>query len=80
MDWNPLLKYERNFPCFCGSGIKFKKCCMRKLTICIPLDLAAKMKAVTFKDQFQLLLKYYLDIGYAKKPEPIEKQAEVNDG
>ena len=23
-------KFPRNKPCFCGSGIKFKKCCMKK--------------------------------------------------
>jgi len=27
-DWNPLLNYPRNNPCFCGSGKKFKKCCL----------------------------------------------------
>lgn len=25
---NPLCRYPRNLPCFCGSGIKFKKCHM----------------------------------------------------
>jgi len=24
--WNPLKKYPRNAPCFCGSGKKFKVC------------------------------------------------------
>lgn len=23
---NPLLKFPRNAKCFCGSGLKFKKC------------------------------------------------------
>lgn len=27
-DWNPLLKYPRNESCYCGSGVKFKKCCL----------------------------------------------------
>lgn len=26
--WNPLQKYPRNEPCYCGSGKKFKKCCL----------------------------------------------------
>ena len=26
--WNPILKHPRNEPCFCGSKIKFKKCCL----------------------------------------------------
>lgn len=25
--WNPLKRFPRNHPCFCGSGIKHKKCC-----------------------------------------------------
>jgi hypothetical protein len=28
--WNPLFAHmERNEPCLCGSGAKWKKCCMR---------------------------------------------------
>ena len=23
-------KFPRNKPCFCGSGLKLKKCCMKK--------------------------------------------------
>lgn len=31
-DYNPLLKMvERNDPCICGSGKKWKKCCMDKI-------------------------------------------------
>ena len=34
---NPLLKWPRNFNCVCGSGKKFKKCCLpglnRQVTI-----------------------------------------------
>lgn len=25
--WNPLKRYPRNNPCFCGSELKHKKCC-----------------------------------------------------
>lgn len=28
---NPLLKWPRNFNCVCGSGKKFKKCCLNGL-------------------------------------------------
>lgn len=28
---NPALKYPQNYPCFCGSGAKFKRCCFQKL-------------------------------------------------
>lgn len=30
--WNPLLKYPRNSPCYCGSGRKAKKCCLPSAT------------------------------------------------
>lgn len=26
-DWNPLAKFPRNQKCFCGSSLKFKRCC-----------------------------------------------------
>lgn len=26
--WNPVLKYPKNEACYCGSGVKFKKCCL----------------------------------------------------
>jgi len=26
--YNPIFGYGRNYPCFCGSSKKFKKCCM----------------------------------------------------
>jgi len=32
MTSNPLLKWPRNFSCVCGSGKKFKKCCLNGLS------------------------------------------------
>ncbi len=29
--WNPLSKFPRNHPCFCGSGLKAKKCCADRI-------------------------------------------------
>jgi len=28
---NPLMKWPRNYSCVCGSGKKFKKCCLNGL-------------------------------------------------
>jgi hypothetical protein len=37
----------RNDPCICGSGQKFKKCCIAKTTICIPhVDLVAVPRSI----------------------------------
>jgi hypothetical protein len=33
--WNPLRKYPRNELCFCGSGLKSKKCCLPGLPLAI---------------------------------------------
>ncbi|AFC22542.1 hypothetical protein phi1422_0022 [Bdellovibrio phage phi1422] len=33
--WNPLKAYPRNLPCPCGSGIKFKKCCVDKIPMTV---------------------------------------------
>jgi SEC-C motif-containing protein len=30
-DWNPLCGFPRNAACFCGSGLKHKRCCADKV-------------------------------------------------
>lgn len=42
---NPLLSFPRNAKCFCGSGIKFKKCCVDKLHMAIPAKEASEVQA-----------------------------------
>lgn len=42
-DWNPFLKYPPNLYCMCGSGIKFKKCCSRKISRVIEISKVASM-------------------------------------
>ena len=50
-NWNPLLKWPRNKPCFCSSGKKFKKCCNTKmLPLCIPENRAKGLQ--DFIDKF----------------------------
>lgn len=44
--WNPLLKYPRNESCYCGSNLKFKKCCLRLETQAISHDYANEAKAL----------------------------------
>ena len=41
---NPLLKWPRNFRCVCGSGIKFKKCCLNGLASGVTIEDAVKIK------------------------------------
>lgn len=41
---NPLLKFPRNLPCFCGSSLKAKRCCLPKQAKVIPADQAIKLK------------------------------------
>ena len=53
--WNPILKVERNRQCPCMSGKKFKRCCLPKLPICVPKDVAAKYKAEMSKPDFIFL-------------------------
>ena len=44
-DWNPLQKMvQRNDPCICGSGKKWKKCCMDRITEIIPEPIARRMR------------------------------------
>lgn len=43
--WNPLKKFPRNAPCFCGSEKKFKKCCEPKTNHFVQTDDVPKVKA-----------------------------------
>ena len=44
--WNPLREYPRNMPCFCGSGIKAKKCCGIAAELTVPAEKAAKIRGL----------------------------------
>jgi len=44
--WNPILKYPRNHDCFCGSKIKFKKCCLPAAKMAIETQPASLTKAL----------------------------------
>jgi len=41
---NPIFKHPRNSPCFCGSGKKFKHCCLKTCPAYVPDDLARQIK------------------------------------
>lgn len=43
--WNPLRRFPRNAPCFCGSKEKFKRCCAEKLADTIHRDHFKKHRA-----------------------------------
>lgn len=39
--FNPILRHPRNAPCYCKSGLKFKKCCLLTAKTVVPDDVAA---------------------------------------
>ncbi len=41
---NPMFRLSRNTLCICGSGKKFKKCCLKDSPRYIPALAAAKLK------------------------------------
>lgn len=41
--WNPLRKLDRNGPCVCDSGKKYKKCCLPKMPDVLPAETIAKL-------------------------------------
>ena len=44
MDWNPLLKFPRNLPCFCNkTQLKAKNCCLPKIHVAIDKREHAKL-------------------------------------
>ena len=43
---NPMLSYDRNLPCPCDSGKKFKKCCLRDLAPYVSKATAAQFQLV----------------------------------
>lgn len=42
-DWNPLMKLERNSPCICDSGKKYKKCCLPHMPAILPIETINKL-------------------------------------
>lgn len=46
MAWNPLLKWERNLPCPCKSGKKFKHCHLPTMPKCVPQGMAVDLKKI----------------------------------
>lgn len=51
---HPARKYPRNWPCFCGSGKKFKKCHLEQVPHWILKNEAPRVKAMidAFKENF----------------------------
>lgn len=51
---NPLLKYPKNLPCFCGSGNKAKSCCLSKISKTVPIEQGMKLREyVDYAQQFE---------------------------
>lgn len=50
---NPFKKWPRNLPCFCGSGVKFKKCCHDKI-----IDVVTKVEHEDLVKDFNWMLDY----------------------
>ena len=42
---NPLRQFPRNLPCYCGSGVKFKRCHWGKQPEAIPQEWATRINA-----------------------------------
>lgn len=48
---NPLLKYPRNYRCYCGSEFKFKMCCVHRTPeVCSPKEALANKWAVKWAE------------------------------
>jgi methionyl aminopeptidase len=59
---NRIMKVGRNDPCPCGSGFKYKKCCLGKETFSAP----GKTKNLYFR-KYQIHLKEEEDLEAIKK-------------
>lgn len=44
--FNPLKRFPRNLPCFCGSNKKAKSCCMPKLSLHVYPEDEAKIRSI----------------------------------
>lgn len=61
-EFNPYMKFPRNETCYCGSGLKFKKCCLPEEPMAINSKTAAKAKPLIKKVRKQRRRK--LDLGF----------------
>ncbi len=76
--FNPLKAYPPNLPCFCGSGIKFKRCHDTILNECV---LAEKVPEMTrFRDEMAQEVSFLKEQGVTFRNEPAAiAWAEKND-
>jgi hypothetical protein len=63
---NPLLNnIGRNDACPCGSGKKYKKCCLGLMMRYIPVYTAEKMKGKPIEKQIDIFTEYVKDFNHA---------------
>lgn len=51
LDFSRYLKLRRNDKCPCGSGKKYKKCCLEKVQVCQTMY---KMLEITNRNPFRI--------------------------
>lgn len=61
-DYNPLLAFNRNSLCFCNSGLKFKKCCLRTMPRGLPTEIVKHMSGKSFGAQASILVEFLREI------------------
>lgn len=54
--YNPTLSLPRNSRCRCGSGDKFKDCCLPRIPRYIPIDVAEEYKKHMQHPDFKFIL------------------------
>ncbi len=42
--WSPLIRYPKNAKCFCGSGVKFKRCHYGNMKMAVLPDEAEQLR------------------------------------
>jgi hypothetical protein len=76
---NPFSHWPVNWPCFCGSGDKFKKCCSDKMSHHVSSRDAQVLKADYEKQLVHV--KNQMDLGvWYKTKKPIYEDAKAEPG
>lgn len=68
------MRWSRNWPCLCGSGKKYKKCCLGEMNSITTADGNANIELIP--EDMQKMIQVYLD----QQKEKNKRETEKKDG
>lgn len=77
-EYNPLNSFDRNAICFCNSGLKFKKCCLKTMPRGLPTEVVNHMRGKSFGVQASILIEFLREIHEHHEAERVKNEGTGN--